>query len=66
MMRNLKIIALAATLAGFGVLAGVYDLGFDRWPPHAILADGQSVPLGATDVQACFLAYPVVTHTPDM
>ncbi len=56
MMRRLKIIALAATLAGFGVMSGVYDLGFDRWPPHAILADGQTVPLGATEVQTCFKA----------
>ena len=63
MMRHLTIIALGATLAGFGIMAGVYDFGFDRWPPHAILANGQSVPLGAADVQACFLAYPVVTHS---
>jgi hypothetical protein len=56
MIRHLKIIAFAATLAGFAVMAGAYDLGFDRWPPQAALADGQSVPLGATDVQACFKA----------
>jgi hypothetical protein len=39
MIRQLKIIAFAATLAGFGIMAGVYNFGFDRWPPHAILAN---------------------------
>ena len=56
MIRHLKIIAFAATLAGFAVMAGAYDFGFDRWPPQAVLADGQSVPLSAAGVQVCFKA----------
>ena len=56
MSRRLKIIAFAATLAGFAVMAGAYDLGFDRWPPRTTLADGRSVPLCAAGVQACFKA----------
>lgn len=56
MIRRLKIIAFAATLAGFAVMAGAYDLGFDRWPPQATLADGTAAPFRAAEVQACFKA----------
>jgi len=56
MSRRLKIIAFAVTLAGFAVMAGAYDVGFDRWPPRTMLADGRSVPLYAAGVQACFNA----------
>jgi len=54
MNRRLKVATLAATFAGFVAMAGAYDLGFERWPPEALLADGASVPLRAADVQACF------------
>ena len=56
MSRRLKIIAFAATLAGFAAMVGAYDLGFERWPPRTTLADGRSVPLYAAGVQACFKA----------
>jgi Type IV secretion-system coupling protein DNA-binding domain len=56
MSRRLKIIAFATTLVGFAVMAGAYDLGFERWPPQATLTDGQSTALYAPDVQACFKA----------
>jgi hypothetical protein len=37
MIRRLKVIAFAAALAGFAVMAGTYELGFNRWPPQAEL-----------------------------
>jgi hypothetical protein len=52
--RSLKAIALASTFAGFAATAGVYDLGFDFLPPRATLADGTTVPLPPSDLQACF------------
>jgi Type IV secretion-system coupling protein DNA-binding domain len=54
MNRRLKVVTLAATFAGFVAMAGAYDLGFERWPPQAVLADGASVSLRPADVQACF------------
>ena len=54
MNRRLKVATLAAMFAGFVAMAGAYDLGFERWPPDAMLADGASVPLRPADVQACF------------
>jgi hypothetical protein len=54
MSRSLKVIALASTFAGFAATAGVYDLGFDFLPPRATLADGTTVPLPPSDLQACF------------
>jgi hypothetical protein len=54
MSRSLKVIALASTFAGFAATAGVYDLGFDFLPPRATLADGTTVPLSPSDLQACF------------
>ena len=54
MNRRLKVAALAAALAGFAAMAGTYDLGFERWPPQAVLADGASVALRPSEVQACF------------
>ena len=54
MNRRLKVSTLAATFAGFVAMAGAYDLGFERWPPDAVLANGASVPLRPTDMQACF------------
>jgi hypothetical protein len=56
MSRRLKIIVFATALSGFAVMAAAYDLGFERWPPRTTLADGRSVPLNATDIQACFKA----------
>ena len=54
MSRRLKVAALAATFAGFTAMAGAYDLGFERWPPRAVLANGASEPFRPADVQACF------------
>ena len=54
MIRHLKIITLAVMLASFAGMAGVYQLGFDRYPPQATQSDGTSKPLGAADVQTCF------------
>ena len=56
MTRRLKIVAFAATTAGFAAAAGAYHLGFDLLPPQTTLADGRSVPLDAAGVQACFKA----------
>ena len=56
MTRRLKIMAFAATLAGFATMAGTYHLGFDLWPPPATLTDGTSAALRAADAQACFKA----------
>jgi hypothetical protein len=56
MSRHLKITALALTLAGFAAMAGAYQLGFELWPPSAILADGTSTRFRPTEVQACFKA----------
>lgn len=56
MTRHLKITAFALTLAGFAAMAGAYQLGFELWPPRAILANGTSTPFHAADVQACFKA----------
>jgi hypothetical protein len=52
--RRMKVATLAATFAGLVAMAGAYDLGFERWPPDAMLANGASVPLRPADVQACF------------
>src|ERR1700686_3560342 len=54
MNRRLKVATLAAMFAGFVAMAGAYDLGFERWPPQAVLADGARVSLRPADVQACF------------
>src|SRR5262249_34530243 len=54
MNRRLKVATLAAMFAGFVAMAGAYDLGFERWPPQAALANGVSVPFRPADVQACF------------
>jgi Type IV secretion-system coupling protein DNA-binding domain len=56
MMRHLKITALALTLAGFAAMTGAYQLGFELWPPRAILANGTSAPFRPAEVQACFKA----------
>jgi hypothetical protein len=56
MTRRLKIVAFAATIAGFTAMAGTYHVGFDLLPPQTMLADGRSVPLDAAGVQACFKA----------
>lgn len=56
MTRRLKIIAFAAILAGFAMMASTYNLGFDIWPPQARLADGTSEPFRTAEVQACFKA----------
>src|SRR5207247_805118 len=56
MIRRLKMTAFAATFASFAIMAGAYDLGFERWPPATALADGQSVRLDPAGVQACFKA----------
>jgi hypothetical protein len=56
MIRRLKMVAFAAAMAGFAVMAGAYDLGFDRWPPEAILADGSIVRFRASDMETCFKA----------
>lgn len=54
MSLNLKVITFALTLAGFGAMAGTYQLGFEQWPPRAERADGTSLPFRPTDVQECF------------
>jgi hypothetical protein len=54
--RRVKVATLAATFAGLVAMAGAYDLGFERSPPRAVLADGASMPLGPAEVQACFKA----------
>jgi Type IV secretion-system coupling protein DNA-binding domain len=54
MNRRLKVATLAAMFAAFVAMAGAYNLGFEQWPPDALLADGASVPLRPGDVQACF------------
>jgi hypothetical protein len=54
MNRRLKVATLAAMFAAFVAMAGAYNLGFEQWPPDAVLADGASVPLRPGDVQACF------------
>jgi hypothetical protein len=56
MMRHLKITALALTLAGFAAMTGAYQLGFELWPPRAMLANGTSAPFRPAEVQACFKA----------
>jgi hypothetical protein len=56
MMWRLKVISFAATLTGFAVMAGAYDLGFGRWPPQAILADGRIARFRAVEIEACFKA----------
>jgi hypothetical protein len=48
MMRHLKITALALTLAGFAAMTGAYQLGFELWPPRAMLANGTSAPCSAS------------------
>jgi hypothetical protein len=40
MTRRLKITAFALTLAGFGAMAGTYQLGFELWPPHGATDHG--------------------------
>ncbi|MGB8841772.1 MAG: type IV secretion system DNA-binding domain-containing protein [Aliidongia sp.] len=54
MMRALKLILTGLTVAGFVVMAGAYQLGFDTWPPEALLSDGSSAPFAAADVETCF------------
>ncbi len=54
MIRRLKIATFVASLTGFAVMTAGYQLGFNRWPPLAILPNGSSAPLSATGVQACF------------
>lgn len=56
MIRRLKVITFAAALAGFAIMAGAYDLGFGRWPPQAVLANGETAPFRAPEVEACFKA----------
>jgi hypothetical protein len=54
MIRHLKPIAFIGALAGFGLMVVAYNLGFDRWPPMATLADRTLTRFSAADVQACF------------
>jgi Type IV secretion-system coupling protein DNA-binding domain len=54
MNRRLKVATLAATFAGFVAMSGAYDLGFERWPPDAVMANGASAALRPAEVQACF------------
>ena len=56
MIRRIKMISFAAAIAGFAAMAVAFHLGFDRWPPQAVLADGSMVPLGAADLETCFKA----------
>jgi hypothetical protein len=54
--RRLKVTTFAVALAAFCAMAGVYQVGFELWPPQAVLANGTSVPLRALEVEACFQA----------
>ena len=54
MSLNLKVITFALTLAGFGTMAGAYQLGFEQWPPRAERTNGSSAPYRPADVQECF------------
>ena len=56
MSRRLKVTTFAITLAGFASIAGAYQLGFELWPPEALLVNGTSVPLRSPEVEACFKA----------
>jgi Type IV secretion-system coupling protein DNA-binding domain len=56
MSRRLKVATLAGMFAGFVAMAGAYNLGFEQWPPEAVMANGASVPYRPADVQACFKA----------
>jgi len=54
--RRLKAAAFIGTLGGFALSAAAYDLGFERWPPRAMLVDGTSAALDAADLRRCFKA----------
>jgi Type IV secretion-system coupling protein DNA-binding domain len=53
MTRRLRIISFLAALGCFGLSAGLYQLGFELWPPSATMADGTVTPFRSADVEAC-------------
>jgi Type IV secretion-system coupling protein DNA-binding domain len=53
MTRRLRIISFLAALGCFALSAGLYQLGFELWPPRATMADGKTAPLQSADVEAC-------------
>ncbi len=55
-MWHLKVVTFAAAFVGFAIMAGAYELGFGRWPPQAILADGSTARFSTVEIQACFRA----------
>jgi hypothetical protein len=53
MTRRLRIISFLAAVGCFAFAAGIYQLGFELWPPSATMADGRTAPLQSADVEAC-------------
>ncbi len=53
MIGALKVVALFLALLGFAATYGIYDLGVRRWPPEAVLPDGQRTALASDGIEAC-------------
>jgi len=53
MTRRLRIISFLAAVGCFALAAGLYQLGFELWPPSATMADGTATPFRSADVEAC-------------
>jgi hypothetical protein len=53
MTRRLRIIAFITAVGCFALAAGISYLGFELWPPSALMEDGRTMPFRSAEVEAC-------------